>query len=176
MDDNRILTAGEKDLLHLALQQQRAAIRWKVEDLDDVALRRPMTPSGTNLLGLVQHLAVVEYGWLCGTFGREAERLSFGDDDEDADMHIAPEVTTADVLALYDRATAAADQVIAELDLAHRGHGWFGDEVTLRYVLVHLIEETARHAGHADILRELLDGTTGYRAPGTQPAPPQPSV
>jgi hypothetical protein len=125
-----------------------------------------MVPSGTSLLGLVKHLAAVEYGWFCDTFGREAEPLPFDDDDPDADLRIEPGETTEDVLAFYGRARAAADQAIDELDIEDTGTAWFGEAVTMRWVLIHMVEETARHAGHVDILRELIDGMAGDHRPG----------
>jgi hypothetical protein len=80
-------------------------------------------------------------------------------------IRVDPDETTEDILAFYSRAREAADQVITELDLETTGTSWGGDTVSLRWVLVHMIEETARHAGHADIIRELLDGATGYLPP-----------
>ncbi len=112
-------------------------------------------------MGLVKHLAAVEYGWFCHTFGRETEPLPFDEDDENADLRINPQETTAGILAFYERARAGADRVIDELDIESLGTAWFGDAVTLRWVLIHMVEETARHAGHIDILRELIDGATG---------------
>jgi uncharacterized damage-inducible protein DinB len=152
---------GEKESLHISLDRHRDVVLWKIESLDDEQLRRPMTPSGTNLLGLVKHLAAVEYGWFCHTFGRTTEQLPFDEDDENADLRVTPEETTADIVAFYSRARAAADQVIDELDVDDVGTAWFGNTVSLRWVLIHMIEETARHAGHMDILRELIDGATG---------------
>jgi uncharacterized damage-inducible protein DinB len=154
-------TGGELESLRASLDRHRAVVRWKVADLDEERLRRPMTPSGTSLLGLVKHLASVEYAWFCSTFGRPTEPLPFDDDDPDADLRVGPDESTADVLAFYDRACAAADAVIAGRDLEALGTAWFGDAVSLRWVLIHMIEETARHAGHLDILRELLDGAVG---------------
>ena len=136
-------------------------VLWKLEGLDDAALRRPMVPSGTTLLGLVKHLAAVHYSWFCTTFGRETEPLPFDPDDADADLRVNPDETTADIVEFYRRARAAADAAIDELDLDDVGTAWFGDPVSLRWVLIHMIEETARHAGHLDILRELIDGSTG---------------
>jgi uncharacterized damage-inducible protein DinB len=158
-------TGGEKESLKVALDRHRDAVLWKLEGLDDEQLRRPMTPSGTNLLGLVKHLAAVEYGWFCETFGRPAEPLPFDEDDPDADLRIRPDETTADVLAFYGRARAAADRAIGETGLEETGTAWFGDPVSMRWVLIHMVEETARHAGHADIVRELLDGATGDHRP-----------
>jgi hypothetical protein len=158
-------TGAEKDSLQASLNRHREAVLWKLEGLDDASLRRAMTPSGTNLLGLVKHLAAVEYAWFCETFGRETEPLPFSDEDPNADLRVEPHESTADILAFYARARAAADQVIAEVDLEDTGTAWFGDAVTMRWVLIHMIEETARHAGHLDIVRELIDGMVGDHRP-----------
>ncbi len=120
----------------------------------------------------MKHLAANEYGWLCLTFGRETEPLPFDDDDPEADLRIEPHETTADVLAFYGRARAAADAVIEELDLGTTGTSWSGEPVSLRWVIVHMIEETARHAGHIDIARELIDGATGDLPPSWLPGSP----
>jgi uncharacterized damage-inducible protein DinB len=159
-------TGGEKQSLQVSLDRHRDAVLWKLEGLDDEALRRAMTPSGTSLLGLVKHLASVEYGWFCETFGRETEPLPDVDADPDADMRARPDETTEEILAFYGRARAAADRVIEELELDALGTAWFGDAVSLRWVLIHMVEETARHAGHVDIVRELIDGMTGDHRPG----------
>jgi uncharacterized damage-inducible protein DinB len=156
---------GEKESLHIALDRHRDAILWKLDGLGDADVRRQMTPSGTSLLGLVKHLASVEYGWFCSTFGRDTEPLPPVADEPNADFRIGVTETTADILAFYERARAAADQVINELDLDATGKPWFGDEVSLRWVLIHMVEETARHAGHADICRELIDGMVGDHQP-----------
>ncbi|MEZ0094924.1 DinB family protein [Streptacidiphilus sp. EB129] len=155
-------TGGEKESLHVALDRHRDAVLWKLEGLDDERLRRPMTPSGTNLLGLVKHLAGAELGWFCETFGRDTGPLPFDLDlDESSDMRVEPHESTEDVLAFYARARAAADAAIGELGLDDLGTSWSGNTVSLRWVLIHMTTETARHAGHVDILRELLDGSTG---------------
>jgi hypothetical protein len=159
------LTGGEKESLRVALQRHRNVVRWKVDGLDDEQLRRPMTPSGTNLLGLVKHLAAIEYNWLVEPFGRPTEPLPFDDEDENADLRVEPHETTADILAFYARACAAADEVIEATGLDELGTAWFGAQVSMRWALVHMVEETARHAGHMDIVRELLDGATGDHAP-----------
>jgi uncharacterized damage-inducible protein DinB len=154
-------TGGEKESLHVSLDRHRDAVLWKLEGLDDEALRRAMVPSGTNLLGLVKHLASVEYAWFCQTFGRDTEPLPFDDEDPNADLRVEPHETTADILAFYGRARAAADRVIDELDMEATGTAWFGATVTMRWVLIHMVEETARHAGHVDVVRELIDGMVG---------------
>ena len=158
-------TGAEKESLKVALDRHRDAVLWKLEGVSDEDLRRPLVRSGSNLLGLVKHLAAVEYGWFCDTFGRPTEPLPFDDDDPDADLRVEPEETTADVLAFYGRARDAADRAIDEIGLEDTGMAWFGEPVTMRWVLIHMVEETARHAGHVDILRELIDGMTGDHRP-----------
>jgi hypothetical protein len=88
--------------------------------------------------------------------------------DANADLQVRSDETTQDILAFYARARAAADLVIDEVDIEDTGTAWFGDAVSMRWVLIHMLEETARHAGHVDILRELIDGATGDH----RPAPP----
>jgi uncharacterized damage-inducible protein DinB len=155
------LTGDEKTSLRVALQRHRDVVLWKIEGLDDDQLRRPMTPSGTSLLGLVKHLAAVEYSWFGTTFGRETEPLPFDEEDPEADLRITTDETTADVVDFYKRAWRASDHAIEEIGLDDLGTAWWGDEVSMRWVLIHELEETARHAGHMDILRELIDGATG---------------
>ncbi len=156
------LVGNEKETLHAFLRKQRAVMLWKLEGLNDEELRRPMVPSGTNLLGMVKHLAAVEYGWFCPTFGVETEPLPFDENDPDADLRVNPDESTQDILDFYSRAQTAVDAVIDDHDLDDTGIPWTGDPTSLRWVILHLIEEIARHVGHADILRELIDDTTGY--------------
>jgi hypothetical protein len=158
-------TGGEKESLRVALDRHRDVVLWKLEGLDEEQARRRMVPSGTSMLGLVKHLGSVEFGWFCDTFGRESEAIRFDESDPEADMRAEPHETTADILAYYGRARAAADRVIEETALDDLGTAWFGDPVSMRWVLVHMVEETARHAGHLDILRELIDGATGDHRP-----------
>ncbi|XMN07308.1 DinB family protein [Streptomyces griseobrunneus] len=152
-------TGGEKESLHVSLDRHRDVVLWKLEGLDDEQLRRPLTPTGTNLLGLVKHLAAVEYGWFCSPFGRETEPFRF--DPATEDMAAGPHETTADILAFYARARAAADASIRETDLETTGTSWDGRVVSMRWVLIHMLEDTVRHAGHMDIVRELIDGAVG---------------
>ena len=155
------VTGSEKEMLWVALDRHRDAIVWKLQGLGDDDLRRSMVPSGTSLLGMVKHLAAVEYGWFCETFGRETEPLPFVDDDPEADLRVEAGESTADILAFYERARAASDKVIDELDLEDTGTTSRGDEPSLRWVLIHMVEETCRHAGHVDVVRELIDGMAG---------------
>jgi len=160
------LTGAEKESLQASLDRHRDVVLWKVDGVGDEDLRHPFAPSGTNLLGVVKHLAAVEYGWFCQTFGRETEPLPFDEDDPEADLRIEDGESTADIIDFYRRAREAADEVIAERALDDTGTAWWGDAVSLRWVLIHMIEETARHAGHLDIGRELIDGATGDHPDG----------
>lgn len=159
--ENVPYTGGEKENLQYSLDRHRDVVLWKLEGLDEEQVRRVMTPSGTSLLGLTKHLAAVEYSWFGRTFGRETEPLPFDDDDPEADLRVEADETTAGIVAFYRRARDASDKVIDELDLDALGTSWRGTTVSLRWVLIHMIEETARHAGHMDIVRELIDGATG---------------
>jgi uncharacterized damage-inducible protein DinB len=159
------------------LQTGRDALVWKLDGLSEYDIRRPMTPTGTNLLGLLKHLAYVEMGYFGITFGRPVAEAQPWLDDEvelNADMWATAEESRADVLALYRRAWSHADATIAALPLDAVGQvpWWQGDRaaVTLHSVLVHVIAETHRHAGHADIVRELVDGAAGLRAGDNLPA------
>jgi uncharacterized damage-inducible protein DinB len=162
--------ADAKADLHRYLQAGREALLWKLEGLGEYDARRPLTSTGSNLLGLVKHLAGVEAGYLGETFGRPfAEPLPWLDDDAEPndDMWATPEQSRDDVVALYRRVWVHADATVQALSLDALGRvPWWPQEratVTLRRVLVHLVAETHRHAGHADLVRELVDGTVGLR-------------
>lgn len=103
------------------------------------------------MLGLVKHLATWEYAWICRTFRPPTEPLPLDEGDDYADVRVSPEESTADILAFYDRARMATDQVISEVSLDEVGTTMFGDTVSLRWALIHMLEDTARHAGHIDI-------------------------
>jgi uncharacterized damage-inducible protein DinB len=160
----------EKALLHRYLRSGREAILWKLEGLSEYDLRRPLVPSGTNLLGLVKHLAGTESGYFGETFDRPfAERLAWNEDtaEPNADMWATAEESPESIIALYERVTAHSDTTIEALPLDAPGRvpWWHPDRssVTLNQILVHMIAETHRHAGHADIVRELIDGKVGLR-------------
>src|SRR5262245_5898166 len=150
--------------LHRYLQTAREALLWKLEGLSEYDIRRPMVPTGTNLLGLVKHVASVEIGYFGETFGRPSDEPLpwFTEDAEpNADMWATADESRDDILGLYRRAWAHSDATIDALELDSIGHvAWWPDdrnEVTLHRVLVHMIAETNRHAGHADLVRELID-------------------
>ena len=161
-----------KETLHRYLQASRDAMLWKLDDLSERDLRWPHTPTGTNLLGLVKHLAGVEFGYFGDTFGRPAPvSLIWMTDDapENADMWATEDESAEDIVALYRQAWEHSDATIEalELDAPGRVPWWRRGEVTLHEILVHVATETARHAGHADIVRELIDGGVGMREKAT---------
>jgi uncharacterized damage-inducible protein DinB len=159
-------TGDEKTSLRVSLDRHRDVVLWKLEGLTEPELRRAMLPSGNTLLGLVKHLATWEYAWIGRTFGHPTEPIPLDEADDGADVRVTPEESTADILAFYQRARAASDQVISEGDLDQVGTTMFGDKVSLRWVVIHILEDTARHAGHIDIMRELIDGTVGFHRRG----------
>lgn len=159
-----------KGALKRSLQAARDSVLWKLEGLSEYDTRRPLTPTGTNLLGLVKHLAGVEMGYLGETFARPFPEAypAFDDDAEpNADLWAAADESRDEVVALYRRVWEHDDGTIDTLQLDAEGAvPWWPPEhrtVTLHQVLVHLIAETHRHAGHADIVRELIDGAAGLR-------------
>jgi hypothetical protein len=158
-----------KEELHRQLQASRAALLSRVDNLTEYGRRRPMTPTGTNLLGLVKHLAGLEYGYLGESFSHPApESMSWIEDGsiwQGADMWARLDESSEYIIGLYRRACAHADGVIAALDLEAPGSvaHWPEDrrDTTLGVLLIRMVAETAQHAGHADIIRELIDGKGG---------------
>jgi len=174
-------TSDPKADLHHYLQEGREALVWKLDGLSEYDVRRPLVPTGTNLLGLVKHVASVEAGYLGDTFGRPfGERLPWFEEgaEPNADMWATADESREQIVGLYQRAWAHSDATINTLALDATGlvPWWPEDrrEVTLHRILVHMITETHRHAGQADIVRELVDGAAGLRegndslAPGDQ--------
>jgi Protein of unknown function (DUF664) len=158
-----------KDYLHNDLRWVREVVLWKLEGLSEYDARRPLTPTGTNLLGLVKHLSTTEARYFGEVFARPfPQRLPPWDDaaDASADMWATADETRAEIVDRYRRAWEHSDSTIADLDIDSPGYvpWWPRPNVMLFNVLVHVLTETNRHAGHADILREQLDGTTGSDA------------
>jgi uncharacterized damage-inducible protein DinB len=159
-----------KATLHRYLRSGREALLWKLDGLTDYDARRPLTPTGTNVLGVVKHVASMEIGYFGEVFDRPApiELPWLAEDAEpNADMWAEPEESRADILQLHHAAAAHADATIEALALDATGRvPWWSagqPEVTLHQILVHMIAETHRHAGHVDIVRELIDGAAGLR-------------
>ena len=161
---------AKSDLVH-DLQAGRDALLWKLEGLSEYDARRPMTPTGTNLLGLVKHVAYVELGYFGAVFGRPVPEAQPWIDDDGSepnwDLWATAEESREHLVGTYRAAWEHADATIDALALDAAGEvSWWRPErrvVTLHQILVHVIAETHRHAGHADIVRELIDGAAGLR-------------
>jgi hypothetical protein len=161
MDD-----AFAKEYLHNDLRDVRAVMLWKLDGLSEYDIRRPLTATGTNLLGLVKHLSHTEARYFGDIFNRPfPERLPWWDEGAqfDADLWVTPDETRTEIVDRYRAACAHADITIGALDLDTPGHvpWWPLPNVTLFNVIVHVLTETNRHAGHADILREQIDDAVG---------------
>lgn len=167
----------QKEILHAYLRAGREALLWKLDGLSPYDARRPVTPTGTNLAGLVKHTASVEAGYLGSVFGRPFPGEPFPwlaeDSEANADMWATSDESVSEIVDLYRRVAAHGDATIEALELDATGRvPWWGEhgEVTLHQILVHIATETHRHAGHADIIRELIDGSIGLR-PGNENLP-----
>ena|SRR2546423_4885873 len=159
-------TGDEKAMLSAFLDQQSDVMLWKLEGLTDDQVRQPITPTGMSLLALVKHVAGAECYWLCEIFGRPTGPWRLPGSD---DVELLPGDTIDRVLAFSARAREARNEAISELDLDATATTWLGDTVSFRWAILHVIEEEARHAGHADIIREHIDNATGYLPPGNLP-------
>jgi len=155
-----------KEYLHGDLRWIRGAMLWKLEGLPDYDIRRPLTPTGTNLLGLVKHLATWEARYFGEVFGRPFPQPLPRWDDETAsgtDFWATEQETRDEIIGFYRRAWEHSDATINALPIDAPGHvpWWPRPDVKLFNIMVHILSETSRHAGHADILREQLDGAIG---------------
>jgi|SRR5579875_1981431 len=151
------------------LQDAREALLWKLDGLSEYDIRRPMVPTGTNLLGLIKHVTLVEQGYFGDTFGRPfPDKIAWDESEPNGDMFAAPDESREFITGLYRRTWAHSDATIDALGLDATGHvPWWPperNEVTLHHLLVRVLGETTQHAGHADIIRELLDETVGLAA------------
>jgi hypothetical protein len=159
VSDERAQLVGWLDL-------QRAIVAYKCDGLSEEGAHRIVVPTSPlmTVAGVVSHLRWVEHTWFEVSFlGQPAVGPQFSEDPEDLDMMV-DDVPLAQLLADYDRQVARSNEIIAEhsLNEAGRGTGWPSAGASLRWMLIHMIEETGRHAGHLDIIRELLDGEKGY--------------
>jgi hypothetical protein len=158
---------GERAMLLAFLQRQRELVFWKLEGLSDAAARSVSTSTGLTVHGIVRHLENVERSWWRRHFAGQPDlRFDWTDEDPDGELHVPADVALADLLAAYRAEIALCDEVIAAASLddvgALRDH-------SLRWVVLHMTEETARHLGHLDLLRELADGATGEEPEGAPP-------
>jgi hypothetical protein len=152
--------------LHDYLRGARETLVWKLDGLGEYDIRRPLTPTGTNLLGLVKHSTATHLGYFGEVFGRASDTSPgrfAGDAGPAAEFWATPDESRQDIVTACRAAWDVADATISALPLDAVGTvWWWGDApVTLHRVLVHVIADTQRHAGHADIVRELIDGSVG---------------
>jgi hypothetical protein len=162
-----------KDYLHGDLRWIREALVWKLDGLSEYDIRRPLTVTGTNLLGLVKHSATWEARYFGQVFGRPfPEPLPRWDDKAARGADLWVTEAREQIIGFYRRAWEHADATIGTLAVDAPGHvpWWPRPDVKLFNILVHILADTSRHAGHADILREQLDGAVGTSAQGTSPA------
>ncbi len=163
MADSLGVRRNERETLEGALDWYRAVVERKVESLGFEEATRIMTPTGLSLLGVVKHLGVTERGWFRETFaGEELGSVDSGD-DRSADFAIDPHDTIESVVGCYRGEVERSRRIVdgSELEDLSARTTRFGDHVSLRWILVHMLEETARHAGHMDVMREKIDGRTG---------------
>jgi hypothetical protein len=170
-------TMDEKETLQRYLRVQRDALLSKLDGVSEYDVRRPFVPTGTNLLGIVKHVAYVQLGYLGDCFGRPSgipTPWDDGSDDPDADLWAPASESRTEILDLYRRSAEHGDATLEALDLDAVGEvSWWPEDrrnPTLHRVVVHLLVDVCRHAGHADIIRESIDGAVGY-APGNSNLP-----
>ncbi len=163
------MTGTEMEILRGLLDENRAVVVWKLDGLSDELLGWSPVPSGTSMGGIVKHLAYVELSWFCDTFaGQDRDWPAiypWSREDPDAEFRVEPGETVQSVRELYVDCVRQADEVLdAAPDLDARCSSMTDgrEPAALRWVITHMIEETARHLGHLDIIREQADGTTGY--------------
>lgn len=152
---------AEREQLTVFLDYQRGVMLRKVANLDDALLRTPGTPSDVTLLGILKHLAYVERYWFPSVFSGEDVTFPWTAEDPDADWRAEPEETVEEIAALYRAEIERARAIVAASSLDDTCIDGRGRTNDLRGIMIHMIEETARHLGHADVIREALDGATG---------------
>ena len=161
-EEDLVAVAGERETLEGFLEYHRRVISGKLRGLSEEDVRRRLVPSSTTLLGLVNHAAAVERNWFQHYLGgKPREEISGNARGDDPSWEVGPGATIDGVIAEFDRACAASRQIAAGFALDQTvPHDQLG-RVTLRWIYVHIIREHARHIGHADIIREQIDGATG---------------
>jgi uncharacterized damage-inducible protein DinB len=164
VEDTLGVRRSERDTLTGSLDWYRAVVENKVDGLSLDQAASVMTPTGLSVLGVVNHLGWVERGWFRDIFAGEDVESIDAPDDNSAEFAVGPDDTIESVVAFYRAEIEEARRLVAaapSLDALSARETAFGDHVSLRWILVHMLEETARHAGHLDLMRERIDGRTG---------------
>jgi uncharacterized damage-inducible protein DinB len=155
-------SGSERELLLAQLEDKRVLLLRKVAGLSDEDLRSTSTASSLSLLGLLKHSAYVERWWFRAVFAGEDVAFPWTDEDPDADFRPEPDETAEQIAALYLTEIERSRAIVASADLDDQARAPRpGEAANLRGILVHMIQELARHLGHADIIRESIDGATG---------------
>ncbi len=156
------LNTPEKETLSRYLDTYRDIIAYKAAGADRGAAIAPMVPSGTSLLGIVKHMAYAERWWFQSVVGQRDVEYPWSEADPDADWRIEEEESVEGVIEFYLGECAVSRTIVDAIGSLDEVFPTDDAPISARRVLVHMLEETARHAGHADILRELIDGSTGW--------------
>jgi uncharacterized damage-inducible protein DinB len=157
----RRATGDEREMLEAFLDFERDTLLWKLSGLTEEQARTKLTPSGMSLLGLVKHLAYVERSWFQRRFQGREVYVPWRSGDPDGDFRIDAEESFETVISFYRAEVEESRRIVAETALLETLAHETDRPVTLRWILIHMIEETARHVGHADLMREMTDGQTG---------------
>ena len=164
MEDTLGVRRNESETLEGFLDWYRAVVERKVDGLDLDKASTVMTPTGMSPLGIVKHLGWAERGWFREIFAGEEVDTIDREDDNSAEFALGADDTVDSVLAFYRTEVEHSRRVVAgspSLDALSARATKYREQVSLRWILVHMLEETARHAGHLDLMRETIDGTTG---------------
>ncbi|MDF1596799.1 MAG: DinB family protein [Acidimicrobiia bacterium] len=156
------LNTPEKETLSRYLDTYRGIMAYKAAGVDREAAAAPMVPSGTSLLGIVKHMAYVERWWFQAVLGRRDVEFPWSEDDPDADWRIETDESVEGVTEFYLGECEVSRAILDPIGSLDEVFPHDGGEISARRVVIHMLEETARHAGHADILPELIDGSTGW--------------
>ena len=158
----------ELETLNRALDDYRDVVVWKLGGVSEDDARRALVPSGTTIGGVVKHLAFVERWWFQAVLGQTEPEFPWTDEDPDADWRLESDDTVASVIALYEAECEKSRTIVAGFDGPDDLVPYSDDQISVRAVLVHMLDEVARHTGHMDILREQIDGGTGWGPPAAE--------
>ncbi len=155
-------TTAEKAAIAEVLDTYRGIVKWKLNGVSQEDAVRPLVSSGTSLLGIIKHLAYVERWWFHAVLGKRDVDFPWTEQDPDPDWRIEDWESIQGVLDFYDQECAVSRIVLEELESLDAEFPRGNRTLIAREILLHFVEELARHVGHMDILRELIDGSTGW--------------